>query len=83
MSDAIDVVVHSARTREGVRVTSVVAVEELVSGPESPHFTLTEVFAPDEPGGRLQWTGELPERLQRRFAERGLVVRTVLSGGGR
>ncbi len=83
VSDAIDVVVHSARTREGVRITSVVAVEELVSGPDSPHFTLTEVFAPDGPGGRLQWTGELPERLQRRFAERGLVVRTVLSGGGR
>ncbi len=45
VSDAIDVVVHSARTREGVRITSVVAVEDLVSGPESPHFTLTEVFA--------------------------------------
>ena len=69
VSDAIDVVVHSARTREGVRITSVVAVEELVSGPDSPHFTLTEVFAPDGPGDRLQWTGELPERLQRRFAE--------------
>jgi pilus assembly protein CpaF len=83
VSDTIDVVVHSTRTREGVRITSVVAVEELVSGPDSPHFTLTEVFAADAAGDRLRWTGELPERLQRRFAERGLAVRTVLSGGDR
>ncbi|HMK12139.1 MAG TPA: ATPase, T2SS/T4P/T4SS family, partial [Acidimicrobiales bacterium] len=76
VSDAVDVVVHSARTREGVRVTSIVAVEELVSGPDSPHFTLTEVFAPD-------YTGNLPERLERRFAQHGVSARAVLHGGAR
>ncbi len=83
VSDAIDLVVHTARTRQGVRVTSVVAVEELVSGPDSPHFTVTEVFAPVAPGGPVRWTGDLPERLERRFGEHGLAMRSLLSGGDR
>ena len=76
VSDAVDVVVHSARTRDGVRVTSIVAVEDLVSGPDSPHFTLTEVFAPD-------FTGNMPERLGRRLARHGVSARAVLRGGER
>jgi pilus assembly protein CpaF len=83
VSDAIDVVVHSARTHDGVRITSVVAVEDLVSAPDSPHFTVTEVFAPLAPGGRLQPTGDHPERLERRFAACGLTIRDVLSAGDR
>jgi pilus assembly protein CpaF len=83
VSDAIDVVVHTARTRDGVRATSVVAVEDLVSGPDSPRFTVTEVFAPGVPGGPMRWTGELPERLERRFAEQGIAMRPLLAGGDR
>jgi hypothetical protein len=64
-------------------VTSIVAVEELVSGPESPHFTVTAVFAPDAPGGPVRWMGELPERLERQFSEHGVAIRAVLGGRDR
>ena len=80
VADAVDLVVHTARTREGVQVTSVVAVEELVSGPDSGHFTVTEVFAAPSIGSPLRWTGDLPVRIGRRFADHGLSVRAVLSG---
>jgi hypothetical protein len=66
-----------------VRVTSVVAVEDLVSGPDSPHFTVTEVFAPAVPGGPVRWTGDLPERLERRFGAHGIAMRPLLAGGDR
>ena len=83
VSEAIDIVVHTARTRDGVRATSVIAVEDLASGPDSPRFTVTEVFAPAVPGGPVRWTGELPERLERRFGEQGIAIRPLLAGGDR
>jgi pilus assembly protein CpaF len=80
VSEAVDIVVHTARTRAGIRVTSIVALEDLVTGPDSPHFTVTEVFAQHTSGSGVQWTGDLPTRLERRFAAQGLAVRPVLGG---
>src|SRR3954464_718936 len=35
VSESVDVVVHCARTKEGVRVTEIAAVEDFIGGPES------------------------------------------------
>src|SRR5512134_3084797 len=43
VSEAIDVVVHTSRTHEGLRVSELVAVEDL-SATDATHFTVTEVF---------------------------------------
>src|SRR5947208_2213681 len=42
VSEAVDVVVHCTRTRGVVRVSEVVAVEDLLVGPDSSAFTVTE-----------------------------------------
>lgn len=81
VSESIDVVVHCARGPAGPVVTEVVAVEDLVSGTESAQFTITEVFRPPTPGGGLVWTGQVPVRCERRFADRGLDLRTTLGVG--
>jgi hypothetical protein len=78
VSEAIDVVVHCSRVGGKVRVTEVVAVEELQVGPDATQFTVTELFvrpAVDEP---LMWTGILPVRAARPLSEAGYNVRTLL-----
>src|SRR5688572_21016111 len=59
VSEAIDIVVHSARTADGIEVTEVVAVEDLAAGPDAMQFTVTELFSRSQPGGALAWTGNL------------------------
>ena len=78
VSEAIDVVVHCARTPDGPRVTEVIAVEELAAGPNATQFTITELFrraGPDEP---LTWTGHIPVRIERPLREAGFDLRTLL-----
>jgi pilus assembly protein CpaF len=78
VSEAVDVVVHSARQRGQVKVTEILVVEELQTGPDATSFTTTEVFRRprwDEP---LVWTGNLPVRSRRAFEEAGYDVRTLL-----
>ena len=65
ISEAVDIVVHCARTREGVLVTEVIAVEELQTGPESTSFTVTELFRRPGPDAPLCWTGNVPVRIGR------------------
>ncbi len=78
VSEAIDIVVHCARTPAGPRVTEVIAVEELAAGPDATQFTITQLFhraAPDEP---LSWAGHVPVRIERPLREAGFDLRALL-----
>lgn len=81
VTEAIDVVVHCARTPSGRRVTSIACVEELAGTTDGAHFTITEVFARiarDEP---LAWTGNVPVRAAAALRETGHDLRAVLRNG--
>ncbi|MGH9247010.1 MAG: CpaF family protein [Acidimicrobiales bacterium] len=79
VSEAIDIVVHTTRTREGLRVGEMVAVEDL-STSDATHFTITEVFHRRQ-GEPLRWTGNLPVRVGRALWEAGYDVRALLGAG--
>jgi len=64
VSEAIDVVVHCARTAEGPRVTEVIAVEDLAGGADATQFTVTPIFTRSGPDEPLTWTGQVPVRLE-------------------
>jgi pilus assembly protein CpaF len=72
VSEAIDVVVHCSRGRNGPRVAEIVAVEELAAGPDASQFTVTDLFARSGDLDPLEWTGNVPLRLGRRFERAGL-----------
>jgi pilus assembly protein CpaF len=78
VSESIDVVVHCTRTTAGPTVTEVLAVEDLASGVEAAQFTVTEVFRADPGTGLLTWTGNLPVRCERAFAQHGYEVRRLV-----
>lgn len=77
VSESVDLVVHCDRTAHGPIVTEIVAVEDLASGTESAHFTVTPVFA-RQGDGPLAWTGNLPVRLTSAMQARGRSMRDVL-----
>lgn len=81
VTEAIDVVVHCARTPDGPRVTEVVAVEDLSASPDGTSFTITEVFRRDGRDAPLRWTGQLPQRLERPFRDAGFDIRALLDEG--
>ncbi len=85
--EAIDVVVHSTRTSEGVRVTEIIAMEDLAAANDSTHFTVTQVFGrmtrASHTGGPvshhpLAWTGNLPIRASRALEDAGYDVRALI-----
>jgi pilus assembly protein CpaF len=78
VSESIDVVVHCSRTKAGPHVSSILAVEDLTGPTDATQFTVTEVFAREEPTARLAWTGQLPTRLGRRLTAHGHDVRELL-----
>ena len=78
VSEAVDVVVHCARVGGVPRVTEIIAVEELQTGPGSASFTTTEVFARARHDAPLAWTGNLPVRCGRAFDEAGFDLRELL-----
>jgi pilus assembly protein CpaF len=78
VSESIDVVVHCARTKKGVRVTEIVGVEDLASGPESLQFTVTSVYERAQENGPLLWTGNLPVRITRALRAAGFDARRLL-----
>jgi pilus assembly protein CpaF len=78
VSESIDLVVHCARTGGAPQVTEVVAVEDLVGGPEAPQFTVTQVFERTGPDRELRWSGNLPARAERALAGSGFDVRALL-----
>ena len=78
VSEAIDLVVHCARTPDGPRVTEVVAVEDLTGGAEATQFTVTPVFTRPGPDRPLAWTGQVPSRLERLLRAAGTDVRELV-----
>ncbi len=82
VSEAIDLVVHCARVRGIPRVTEIVAVEELQTGAQGTAFTVTELFSRPRFDAPLTWTGNLPVRADRAFAEAGYDARALLDAGG-
>lgn len=80
VSEAVDIVVHCARVRGVPRVTEIVAVEDLQSGPEGTAFTVTELFSRPRWDAPLCWTGNLPVRCGRAFEEASIDLRTLLDG---
>ena len=80
VSEAIDLVVHTERGPDGPRVTSILAVEDLVAGPESVQFTTTEVFHRERDGDELTWTELVPMRAGERLERQGHDVRRLCGG---
>ena len=80
VSEAVDVVVHCTRTGDHVRVSEVVAVEDLQTGRDSTAFTVTELFRREVAGAPLTWTGNLPARAARALELAGYDVRELLGG---
>lgn len=83
VSEAVDIVVHCARVRGAPRVTEIVAVEDLQTGPEGTAFTITEVFNRARWDGPLVWSGNVPIRCARAFEESGQDLNGVLESGPR
>jgi pilus assembly protein CpaF len=81
VSEAVDVVVHCVRQGREVRVTEVVAVEDLQVGPAAAAFTTTAVFARQRFGDPLVWTGNLPVRAGRALELAGYDVRSFGAAG--
>jgi pilus assembly protein CpaF len=82
VSESIDIVVQCTRTAKGLRVSEILAVEDLSSGPQSTQFTVTELFHRPGPDQPLQWTGHLPVRAGRGMREAGFDVRELLDPAG-
>jgi pilus assembly protein CpaF len=78
VAESIDLVVHCARTKQGVRVTEIVGVEDLASSPESLQFTVTSIYERPQSDAPLQWTGNLPVRITRALREAGFDARRLL-----
>lgn len=82
VSDSVDLVVHTERSNEGPRVTSILALEDLAAGADAVNLTTTEVFARSA-GGELGWTGLVPARLRDRMLSRGEDVLELLDADAR
>jgi pilus assembly protein CpaF len=78
VTEAVDVVVHCARVRGVPRVTEIVAVEDLQTGTDGTAFTVTELFTRARWDAPLTWTGQVPVRCRRAFAEAGIDLRELL-----
>jgi hypothetical protein len=78
VSEAVDLVVHCVRVGSAVRVSEIVAVEELQTGRDSVAFTLTELFSRARRDEPLRWTGSLPVRAGRMLEDAGYDVRALL-----
>lgn len=81
VSESIDIVVHTERGPDGPRVSSILAVEDLVSGTGSGQFTVTDVFTREQPIGDLAWNGLVPVRAAERMGARGIDLREILEEG--
>ncbi len=83
VSDSVDVVVHTERGPDGPRVSGIIAVEDLVAGPESMQFTVTDVFGREAGDDELTWSGLVPVRAAERMATRGIDLRALLEESDR
>jgi pilus assembly protein CpaF len=78
ISEAVDIVVHQVRTPDGPRVSEILAVEELQTGPDSANFTVTELFRRPGPDAPLCWTGNIPVRATRAMEAVGIDLIPLL-----
>ncbi|MEO7555267.1 MAG: ATPase, T2SS/T4P/T4SS family [Acidimicrobiales bacterium] len=78
VAESIDIVVHSTRSRYGVLVSEIVAVEDHAGSPEATQFTVTELFARVRDDQPLRWTGNLPVRATRALRGAGFDTRELL-----
>lgn len=82
VSEAIDVVVHCARTSHGPQVTEILAVEDLAGGVEATQFTATPLFTRAGPDAPLAWSGQVPARLDHLLRASGIELRGLLDTVG-
>ena len=80
VAESLDIVVQCSRTKQGLRVTEILAVEDLAAGPDATQFTVTELFERPRTDLPLRWTGNLPVRASRALREAGFDVRALLAG---
>jgi hypothetical protein len=80
VSDAVDVVVHCTRRDERLRVTEVLAVEDLQVAAGTVVFTTTSVFSRVHFDDPLRWTGNLPIRAARAMELHGFDIRASVGG---
>lgn len=78
VSEAIDVVVHCARQQEALRVTEVLAVEDLQVAAGTVAFTTTSVFGRPRFTDPLRWSGSLPVRAARALELHGYDLRSLV-----
>jgi pilus assembly protein CpaF len=78
VAEAVDVVVHCARTPSGPRVLEVLAVEDTTSG-DAGRFTTTPLLARPAPDRPLTWSGLVPDRLTGRLAAQGVDLTRALA----
>jgi len=82
VSDSVDLVVQCMRQGPDVRVTEVMAVEDLQGAPGTPTFTTTSVFLRHRFCDALAWTGNLPVRASRAMELAGFEPLALLAGRG-
>jgi pilus assembly protein CpaF len=80
VSEAVDVVVHCVRRGSQLRVTEILAVEDLQVGAGSVAFTTTSLFVRPRFADPLEWTGSLPVRAARALELAGWDVRRLAGG---
>jgi pilus assembly protein CpaF len=77
VSEAVDLVVHCVRRGSDLRVTEVLAVEDLQVGAGNVAFTTTSLFSRSRFSDALKWTGHLPVRAARPLELAGYDVRAL------
>lgn len=82
VSEAVDIVVHCSRQGAALRVSEVLAVEDLQVRPDLVAFTTTSLFERARHDAPLAWTGNLPVRANRELELSGFDVRRLTDGGG-
>jgi pilus assembly protein CpaF len=80
VSEAVDLVVHCARRDGEIRVTEVLAVEDLQVAAGTVAFTTTTVFARPRFMDPMRWSGSLPVRAARALELHGHELRPLVGG---
>jgi pilus assembly protein CpaF len=81
VSEAVDVVVFCARRDADLRVTEILAVEDLQVAAGTVAFTTTTVFARPRFADPLRWSGSLPVRAARALELHGHDLRSLVGHG--
>ncbi len=79
VSEAVDLVVHCSRHGSDLRVSEVLAVEDLQVGVGTVAFTTTSLFDRTRHDTALQWSGNLPVRAARRLELAGYDIRQLMA----